>query len=689
MKKKQNNKLKTGANLMSLESYRILEIDPYLKSHEGDINLRMERYASTKKRLLGDGGSLSGFANGHMHFGFHPQKPDEVSDAPKGRSREVKIKKDMGWVYREWAPNASAMHLIGDFNGWDRASHPMKPLPGGTWEICVPGKIPHGSKVKIQVEANGQTFDRIPTYCKRAIQDPHTLAFDGQVWHPDKLYAWTDSDFHRESGEPLMIYECHIGMSGENAGIATFQEFTDSILPRIKKLGYNAVQLMAIMEHPYYGSFGYQVTNFYAVSSRFGTPEDLKSLINTAHSMGISVFLDLIHSHAARNEAEGLGRFDGTDYQFFHSGALGNHPAWDTRLFDYNKPEVLHFLLSNLKYWLDEYHFDGFRFDGVTSMLYHDHGLGSAFDNYDKYFSMNTDVEAVTYLQLASDLCKEICSNCTLIAEDMSGMPGMCLPVSWGGIGFDYRLGMGLPDYWIRLLKTTKDENWHLGTLWHELTTRRPLEKVIGYCESHDQALVGDKTIMFWLADKEMYWHMGIDSQNQVISRAIALHKMIRLITCACGGDGYLNFMGNEFGHPEWIDFPREGNGWSYHYARRQWSLASNPELRYKGLQDFDEAMVHLIKESNIPACPSKLEYVHEDDKVIIFSKGSYLFIFNFHYGRDWTGRLPSLDGKECEIALHSGWEVFGGYKEKSADRFASGDLITVWPRCAVVLRAV
>lgn len=633
------------------QPYKILEIDPYLESYKEDIALRMHRFEETKRQLLGDANtSLKAFANGHLYFGFHRQKG--------------------GWVYREWAPNAESIALFGDFNNWDRTSHKMTRQAGGVWEISLPGAnaLRHGSKVKIEIRAQGRTFDRIPLYCRRVIQDAESKNFDGQVWNPKKSFDWTDEKFSAKKAIPPIIYECHIGMSGENPGLSTFNEFTDHILPRVKKLGYNTIQLMAIMEHPYYGSFGYQVSNFFAVSSRFGTPEDLKRLIDTAHSMGIAVLLDLIHSHAARNALEGIGEFDGTSYQFFHDGPQGDHPAWGTKLFDYAKPEILHFLLSNLKFWLEEYHFDGFRFDGITSMLYHDHGLGSAFDNYQKYFSMNTDTEAITYLQLAAELCKDIRPDSVLIAEDMSGMPGMCLPIAWGGIGFDYRLGMGAPDYWIRTLRSKRDEEWNLGEMWHELSQRRPQEKVIGYAESHDQALVGDKTIMFWLADQEMYWHMDKNSQSLILDRAIALHKMIRLVSITCAGDGYLNFMGNEFGHPEWIDFPREGNGWSYHYARRQWSLADNKDLRYQYLQCFDQAMIKMTRKHRLLGHPSELVYHDEANKILVFFKKGFLFIFNFHPTNDHTVTVSLNSPSKYQPILLTNDKKFGEYMDTPQD---------------------
>jgi 1,4-alpha-glucan branching enzyme len=560
--------------------------------------------------------------------------------------------------------------LIGDFNQWNRTSHLLKNIGDGVWEIQLTDEdqLVHGSKVRIEITTENDKFERIPTYCKRVLQKKETVDFDGQVWDSTQPFEWTDQEFKRPQDEPVLIYESHVGMAGIKEGISTFQEYIETVLPRVKKLGYNTIQLMAIAEHPYYGSFGYQVSNFFAVSSKFGTPEDLKLLIDTAHSLGISVLLDIVHSHSATNVVEGLAQFDGTETQYFHAGDKGTHPEWGSKLFNYGKTEVIHFLLSNVKYWLEEYHFDGFRFDAVTSMLYHHHGLGVSFDHYDKYFSINTDTEALTYLQLAAEVAKEVAPDCILIAEDMSGMPGMCLPIDIGGIGFDYRLGMGVPDFWIRTLKNTSDYDWNLGSIWYELNQRRPQEKVVGYCESHDQALVGDKTIMFRLADQEMYWKMDVFSQSDIIDRAIALHKMIRLITCTCAGEGYLNFMGNEFGHPEWIDFPSPDNNWSYSKARRRWDLAEDTNLRYRFLQSFDHAMIELVKENNLLATSSELLVHHEDYKLLAYQKGAFVFIYNFHPVEQHTISLQ-IDATKAKLILHSDWQEFGGYLDSTNEQ--------------------
>lgn len=628
---------------------KILALDPWLAPYENRLRERRKKFHLDKNRLLDGIGSLSQFANAHLYFGFHFSKE--------------------GCVYREWAPEADALFLIGDFNNWDETSHPLSKKEGGVWEIFLPADASpsHLSLVKTIVWKEGRRLERIPLYIRRVNQDPENFTFTGQIWNPPKKFRWTDKKFSPSKRTAPLIYEVHVGMAQEREGVGSFREFADTVLPRIQNLGYNYIQLMAVMSHPYYASFGYHVTNFFAVSSWFGTPDDLKYLINKAHSLGIGVLMDIVHSHAAKNTAEGINEFDGTPYQFFHSGERGNHPAWDSKVFDYGKPEVLHFLLSNVKYWMEEYHFDGFRFDGVTSMLYLHHGLGMDFDHYDKYFSDQTDHDALTYLQLANTLIHELNPSALSIAEDMSGMPGICLPVSNGGIGFDYRLAMGIADFWIRLLQQ-RDEHWTMQTIWHELTGKRPCEKRIAYAESHDQALVGDKTLIFRLADKEMYWHMSKDDPNLIIDRAIALHKMIRFITLTLGGEGYLNFMGNEFGHPEWIDFPREGNGWSFQYCRRQWSLADNSQLKYQYLSEFDKdmksfALSHkLFREEQ----PREL-WLDNSRKLIIYRKAELIFVFNFHPTHSYESFcFPTHEEASYRVIFDSDCSSYGGYERIS-----------------------
>ena len=635
-----------------MAKYKIFEYDPYLLPYKKDIELRMSNYARKKLELVGKEGDLCDFANGHEYFGFH--------------------KTDSGWYYREWAPAADAVYLTGDMVDWRWLDLRLTPVGNGVFEIFLEGTdaLWNGCHVKTIVRHGDELLDRIPLYIRRVEQDPVTYVWSGVITDLPE-YEWKNNDFKPEKG--LCIYECHIGMAQEKEGLGSYREFIDNVLPRIKEQGYNTIQIMAIMEHPYYGSFGYQVSSFFAASSRYGTPNELKELIDTAHGMGIAVLLDVVHSHAVRNTKEGINEFDGTVYQFFHEGARGEHPAWGTKLFNYNKNEVIHFLLSNLKFWMTEYRFDGFRFDGVTSMIYHDHGLGTAFGNYDKYFSLNTDTEAITYLQLANELIKKINPRAITIAEDMSAMPGMCLPIKDGGVGFDYRLAMGQPDLWIKLIKECPDESWDMWRIWGELTGKRPKEKYIGYAESHDQALVGDKTIMFRLCDSKMYTDMNKSSHDPVIERGMALHKMIRMITATAGGEGYLNFMGNEFGHPEWIDFPREGNGWSYFYCRRQWHLADDENLKYHFLKDFDKEMIRLVKDNKIFASEPRSLYIDNDGKVLTYERAGLVFAMNFNPVRHHEGYwLTVPEEGEYRVIMTTDEGRFGGWDRVSKERVYS-----------------
>jgi 1,4-alpha-glucan branching enzyme len=623
---------------------RLLGRDPLLRPYAGVIRRRIAGVNAAEGRLTGERIRLADFASGHAYFGLH--------------------RESRGWALREWAPNATRLFLIGDATGW--AEKPQFALTrttaAGEWELRLPATaLRHGELYRLKVYWDGGSGDRIPAWTRRVVQDPETLIFNAQVWQPEKAYRWHHPRFRRTPAAPL-IYEAHVGMAQAEERVGTWREFTEKILPRIIAAGYNAIQLMAVQEHPFYGSFGYQVSSFFAPSSRFGTPEELKALVDAAHGAGIAVIMDLVHSHAVSNEVEGLSRFDGTLYQYFHDLPRGRHVAWDSRCFDYGKIEVLHFLLSNCRYWLEEFRFDGFRFDGVTSMLYLDHGLGRSFGSYADYFDDNVDEDALTYIALANRLVHAVRPGAITVAEDVSGMPGLAAPPAEGGFGLDYRLAMGVPDYWIKLIKEVPDERWPMGHLWHELTNRRPEEKTIGYAESHDQALVGDQSIIFRLIGAEMYWHMQASDPHLRVDRGVALHKLIRLITLAAGGHGYLNFMGNEFGHPEWIDFPREGNGWSFRYARRQWFLADDPSLKYRFLCAFDRAMIALAKTHALfDRGEPRLLHERSDTHVIAFERAGLVFAFNFHPVASHVGyRIDAPPGKyravlDSDAAQHGG----------------------------------
>jgi 1,4-alpha-glucan branching enzyme len=623
----------------------LLKTDPLLEPHAPVIARRMALVAAQQARIAGNDKSLAQFATGHQYFGLH-------------RTQDK-------WVLREWAPNADRMFMVGDRTRWqERSAFALQRIsPDGIWELCLPlSALTHGDLYRLRIHWPGGQGDRIPAWAQRVVQDPETLIFNAQVWLPPTPYAWQCSRFTSPAG-PRLVYEAHVGMAQETERIGTFLEFTEKTLPRIVAAGYDTLQLMAVQEHPYYASFGYQVSSFFAPSSRFGSPEDLKQLVDTAHEAGLTVIMDLVHSHAVGNEVEGLARYDGTAYQFFHEGARGRHTAWDSCCFDYAKPQVLHFLLSNCRFWIEEYRFDGFRFDGVTSMLYLDHGLGRPFTSYGDYFSDQVDEDALAYLALANRLIHDIRPDAVTIAEDVSGMPGLAASAEKGGIGFDYRFAMGVPDYWIKLIKEVPDEHWPLGHLWYELTNRRPEEQTISYAESHDQALVGDQTLIFRLIGSDMYGHMQTDDTSLSVGRGMALHKLIRLITLATADKGYLNFMGNEFGHPEWIDFPRRENGWSFRYARRQWHLADDRSLKYGFLGRFDRDMIALARRTALLGqAHITLRHEHSDDKVIAFERAGRLFAFNFHPHRSQVDYPISAPVGEYRIVLDSDATIYGGH---------------------------
>lgn len=623
----------------------LIEKDPWLAPYTPAITGRAQHAIDKRKELTdGDRCTLSEFASGHLYFGLH--------------------RSATGWVFREWAPNATRIYLVGTFNHWnEQPNYALHRLENGVWEIDLPiNAIGHEDLYKLHIYWDGGMGERIPAWATRVVQDPHTNIFSAQVWQPETPYRFQAKRF-KPNRKPLFIYECHVGMAQREEKVGTYEEFRIHVLPRIVRAGYNCIQVMAIQEHPYYGSFGYHVSGFFAPSSRFGTPDGLKRLIDDAHSQGVAVIMDIVHSHSVKNEAEGLGNFAGDPHQYFHAGSRREHPAWDSLCFDYGKNEVLHFLLSNCRYWLEEFRFDGFRFDGVTSMLYYSHGLGEAFTNYADYYNGHQDDDAICYLTLANELIHQINPHAITIAEEVSGMPGLAAPISEGGYGFDYRMAMNIPDFWIKLIKEQPDEAWKPSALFWEIRNRRADERTISYAESHDQALVGDKTLIFRLIDSDMYWHMRKGDETLTVSRGIALHKMIRLLTASTINGGYLNFMGNEFGHPEWIDFPREGNGWSHRYARRQWDLVDNPQLVYHLLADFDRSMLQLLKGMpHLIDLPIQEIWSNDETQVLAYMRKDLLFVFNFNPGHSFTDYGLLVPRGAYEVVLNTDHPDFGGY---------------------------
>ncbi|WIA28178.1 hypothetical protein OEZ86_010746 [Tetradesmus obliquus] len=660
----------------------LYSVDPQLADHREHLDYRWNHYKWVKGNIEQAVGSLDDFAKGFESLGF--------------------VRKDGKTIYREWAPGAKAAALIGDFNNWECAW--MQKDEWGVWSVELPDgpdgspAIPHNSRVKIRMQAHGDWWcDRVPAWIKYATVPEGEMGakYNGVYWDPPRgeKHLWRNRRPKRPSS--LKIYEAHVGMSGEDEAVSTYAQFRDEVLPRIKKQGYTAIQLMAIQEHAYYASFGYHVTNPFAISSRSGTPEDLKSLIDAAHGMGLVVLLDVVHSHISSNADDGLAGFDmgqGQEANYFRSGEAGYHKQWDSRILNYGHWEVQRYLLSNLRYWLDEFQFDGFRFggvysmmyhdhgigidparayqannmfDGVTSMLYHHHGIDTAFSgHYHEYFGPQADVEACVYLMMANEVIHKLHPDAITIAEDVSGMPTLCRPVSEGGLGFDYRLNMAIPDTWIRLLKHVRDEDWEMMDLVNALCNRRYTEKTVAYAESHDQAMVGDKTIAMWLFDAEMYTNMStLNESTPVTERGMALHKMIRMVTMALGGEAWLNFMGNEFGHPEWLDFPREGNEWSHKHCRRQWSLVDTDHMRYHQLNEWDRAMMELDEKTGFLSSSTQwVTAIDQERQVLVAERGPLVFVWNWHPSEDYEGlKVAAPEPGKYKVVMDSdAWNVGG-----------------------------
>ena len=639
-------------------------LHPFIPELERRIKYARQR----EKELCGSRKLLADAMTGYEFFGLHRQ----------GKK----------WIFREYAPHASSITLVGDFSGWQiLPEYELIRGKNGIWHGEFPETLfVHGMHYKIFVRFPGGEGMRIPSYARYVVQDAESKMFAAVVWNPEKAYKFCYPS-PSSSAAPL-IYEAHIGMAQEEAKVGTYLEFAEKILPEISRKGYNTIQLMGIMEHPYYGSFGYHVANFFAVSSRFGTPDDFKFLVDSAHKLGLRVIIDLIHSHAVKNVEEGLAEIDGCRTTYFHAGSRGEHAGWDSLCFDYGKKEVLYFLLSNCRFFLDEYNVDGFRFDGVTSMIYLHHGLNRCFTSYEDYFSSDVDLDAIAYLTLANRVIHQFKPSAITVAEDVSGMPGLA---SIEGIGFDYRMAMGVTDMWFKMLDIP-DDKWDMFQLYGELINRRKDEKSISYVECHDQAIVGGQTAFFRMTDAEIYYNMHKNSGNCVIDRAVALHKLIRLCTAAAAGHGYLNFMGNEFGHPEWIDLPREGNNWSMEHARRQWSLEKDKSLRFGELSAFDREITRLIASPGFFDRPVQCVRIDDQGKVIVFERNDYWFFFNFHPTDSYQDYEVEVMRGSYDTVLDSDDEKFGGFARRMYDQkyFSMerkfGEVISLYLPCRTAL---
>ena len=583
---------------------------------------RAHRWGTELDRIRHEHGSLAHYADLHRRWGVHRQE-------------------DGGWLLHEYMPQAEKLWLTTDkinFQRW--AHHAFQPVGDGWWRLDLPPEaLEHGTYMELRVMAPGVegAVRRVPACAQWVEQDKLTpTQWCARLWNPPQPYEWQ----HARPEAPLpfpRIYEAHVGMAipalehrhgqwlpRHPKSVGSFRLFAEEVLPRIARAGYTAVQLMGVPEHPLYKSFGYQVSSYFAPTSRCGTPDDFRLLVDTAHGLGLRVILDIPHSHSCPNTEQGMARYDGSPYLF---AAKDNQ--WGTASFDYGQKMTRRLLLSNCHYWMEEYRVDGFRFDAVGNMIYVDHGFGDDFSHVGRCFHTENgeprgDEDGILYLALANTLIHELSAPALSIAEEFSGMPGMTSPPEHGGLGFDYRFAMGVPDYWAKFIKG-QEEGLELGQLWHEMTNHRPYERTINYVECHDQSINGKDAMIWRLMGDEMYTGMALPQQSWNISRGLALYKLMRLITLSTAHCGYLSFMGAEFGHPEWLD--------DEEHAHRQWHLADAPDLKYHQLAAFDRHTLHLLAERHLAdmAHSPLLRLLHEEHRLLVFERGTLLLAFNFH----------------------------------------------------------
>ena len=625
--------------------------DQELREYHPFLVARGERYAKEAERIKALYGSLHAYANLHTNLGYHLVQEN---------GKNI-------WLWREYMPGAKTIWLTTEKQRFQRHAHlKFTPCEDGFFELRLEEKeLSHGLYVELRVEPKSfeiynpegfpTTLKRIPAFANWVEQNKEMPAqWCARIWHPKKPYQFQ----YPKPPKPtfLRIYEAHVGMAQSdtkhiNESYGSYTDFANDILPHIKDAGYTTVQLMAIPEHPLYRSFGYQVSNYYAPSSRFGDINSCKAMIDTAHKLGLQVILDITHAHSCANTEQGLCNYDSTAYFF-----TDQMNQWGTPTFDFSKEMTRRFLLSNLRYWMEEFQFDGFRFDAVGNMLYKDFGRDDTFEHtgrcfYGKDGKPRTNEAGELYLCLANDLVHTISQEAFTIAEEFSGMPGLTCAPSDGGLGFDARFAMGIPDYWEKCIKNPQD----LGSLWYEMNNHRPYDRTISYVECHDQCINGDDAMIWRLLGDDMYTTMlrGIDSWN--ISRGLAYYRLMRLITLSTADLGYLNFMGNEFGHPEWLDAER--------HAHRQWRLATDERLKYACLAAFDLAQMKMVATYLTDfATPPLFRYIHEDKRLLAFERGHLLFAFNFHETAAYDDILFAVTpGKYTEI-LSSDDSTYAGH---------------------------
>ncbi len=419
----------SGVQSSSPLSYRIVTTFADGSSHSGrDAYAFAPQLGDLDLYLLGQGNHLEA----HRVMGAHPREVEGIQ----------------GTAFAVWAPNAQRVSVVGDFNKWDGRRHMMRRLGGsGVWDIFVPG-VREGNHYKFEIRGkDGGVFLKTDPFAFYAQHDLRTACMVTDLGH----YHWSDDNWMKGRAErdpyasPMSVYEVHLGSwrrkpEDRNRPLS-YLELADELVDYVTEMGFTHVELLPVMEHPFDGSWGYQVVNFFAPTSRFGSPDEFRQLIDRLHQAGIGVILDWVPGHFPK-DAHGLARFDGTSLYEHEDPRMGEHRDWGTLIFNYGRTEVRNFLIANALFWLSEYHIDGLRVDAVASMLYLDYSR-KAGEWIPNKFGGRENLDAIEFLKAFNTACYQRHPGVITIAEESTAWPGVSKPVYEGGLGFGFKWNMG------------------------------------------------------------------------------------------------------------------------------------------------------------------------------------------------------------------------------------------------------
>ena len=552
-----------------------------------------------------------------------------------------------GTQFAVWAPNAYRVSVMGDFNGWTPDANVLEKRDGGIWEGFVAGASP-GDKYKYRIQANYTEYDRTDPFAFR-MEAPAQNTYEGLSAIITDLdeYDWQDGDW-METREgpgsldgPLSIYEVHLGswMHEEPGQSLGYREIAEPLADHVEELGFTHVEFMPLAEHPYYGSWGYQVLGYYAPTFRYGSPDDLKFLIDTLHERGIGVIMDWVPGHFA-TDPQGLSYFDGSHLFEYGDPLMRSHPDWGTNVFDFGKPGVRSFLISNALFWLDEYHVDGLRVDAVASMLYRDYSREG--DWSPNIHGGRENLEAISLLQDTNERVYEEFPEALMLAEESTAWPGVSTPVDYGGLGFLYKWNMGwMHDTLDYVEKEPVHRQYHHGELTWTLSWAFSENYTLPL--SHDEVVHG----------KESLWGKmpGDDWQKAANLRLLYAQQF--------GHPGKkLLFMGAEFGqYHEWN-----------HDQELEWWLTEND--LHAGIQQWLGDLNHLYTEH--PALwndeEDGFEWISYDDRensVLAYLRRNgdeeLLFLLNFTPVVRSDYRIGMPEPGRYGVRLNSDAEVYEG----------------------------